>query len=126
MRVTKADRKKNAREWWNNEYNNKKLAFYIERKESSNPNICKTQFIARTHGFGFDCANEVIAESNFGVSGCFNELFSSIAGKNVSIEYYSENFASSLNKELKCKITYNDGLIVMIEKRKTTENSKEK
>lgn len=115
-RTTKAERKKNASMF--RQYLNigslQKAAVIIERQVSkSNPNINRCQFItAKVNG---PAREVVIAESVDGVAGCFRELIENCCGKIEQKNYFEDGFNEWLRKTCHMDITFNDGLVMMIE-----------
>lgn len=117
MRINAKERKNNARQWYSllmGSYNNKS-AVVVKRYESFNPNVFRVQLLAcNTLG-----TPVVIAESD-GISGCLHELFQNIEKTDVVRTYYENDFNDWLYDNYKLYLTYNDGLVLMFE-RKTEE-----
>lgn len=115
--TNKKERKENARRFYNNFMNSncRYAAIVVKRNESSNPNINRCQFIAVPSTLAYMEAPVVIAESVFGIQGCFMELLKNIKPcpqKN----YYEDGFNKWVVKEYKFRIMYKDGLVFMLEK----------
>ena len=121
MRITKKERKVNANKFYRTfmESNCKQAAIVVQRFESSNPNINRCQFLAVTSTLAFGEKPIVIAESSFGIAGCFEEMLQSIR----DIEplrrksYWDDGFNEWLEETYKFRITYKDGLVFMFERR---------
>ena len=73
MRITKKERKENARKFYNTFMNSNcnQAAIVVEEPNSNNPNICRCRFLAVRSPFAFMEGPLVIAESGLGISGCF-------------------------------------------------------
>lgn len=115
MRTTKAERKKNALQFYQLLMNGAcdKTAIVVKRTESSNPNISRCQFLS-VLGIGMS-KPVVIAESILGIEGCFIELLGNI--KNINqITFYEEGFTTWLKIEFHMSIAYQDGFVFMIER----------
>lgn len=125
-RTNAKQRKKNAISFY--QYlvtgNEQKAAIVIERTDSkTNPNINRCRFI--THRINSPASDVVIAESVDGIAGCFRELISNIhgdipqkgfCGVGLRIPNFFENdFKDWLRKTCHMKITWYDGLVMMIE-----------
>ncbi len=115
-RTNAKQRKKNAVSFY--QYlvtgNEQKAAIVIERTDSkTNPNIHRCRFI--THHINSPASDVVIAESVDGVSGCFRELISNIHGDIPQKGFFENDFRSWLRKTCHMKITWYDGLVMMIE-----------
>lgn len=119
MRITKNERKENARKFYNTFMNSNcnQAAIVVEEPNSSNPSICRCRFLAVRSTFAFMEGPLVIAESGLGISGCFMEFLESI-GLDIGTQkpYFDEGFNDWLYKTCKFRITYNDGLVFMFEK----------
>jgi hypothetical protein len=121
MRVSKKDRKENAIEWYQTFMNSgcNKSAIVIDRKESSNLNLCRVQFLAVNSTLAFAEKPIVIAESNtLGIDGCFMELIDFIKGDTMKKSYWDNHFNTYLQKTMGFKITYRDGLVLLLERTK--------
>ena len=79
MRITKKERKKNANQFYNMFMNGScdEAAIVAQKCVSTNPNINKVQFMAVPSSVSYGTP-VVIAESNFGLTGCFAELLQNI------------------------------------------------
>jgi len=114
MRITKKERQENARQFYQSLQNNGEGAIVIERRESSsNP------YINRTH-FKAVCSvlrdtPKVIAESPaLGAEGCFIEMLEAIKpGPQKCL--HEIGFDAFLKAEYHLAITYDDGMVMMIE-----------
>lgn len=119
MRISKKERKENARRFYNMFMNGncKKVAFVVERTESKvNPNIVKCQFLAVPSTLAFMENPVIIAESNvLGIEGCFMELLEFIKPCRQKT-FYEDGFNKWLMETYGFEITYKDGLVFMIEK----------
>ena len=92
MRITKKERKKNASQFYNMFMNGScnKAAIVAQKCVSTNPNINKVQFMAVPSSVG--CGSPVvIAESNFGLTGCFAELLRNIYPEIPQEKSYSDD-----------------------------------
>lgn len=116
MRTTINERKENARQFYNSFKNGScnKAAIVVKRLESSNPHITRCQFWAVPSAFAF-AAPVVIAESVLGIEGCFIELIGSFS-KCPQKTYYETGFNDWLSENFGFRITYQDGLVFMLEK----------
>lgn len=118
MRVSKAERKKNARYFYSRLTSGFKdrAAIVIKCDDSTtNPNIKRTQFITNLRDRW--SRPVVIAQSNIdGIVGCFNELIEFI-GDGIEQEKYfhQDGFNEWLNNYFDIRIVYNDGLVIMLE-----------
>lgn len=118
-RTTKKERKENANRFYNMFMNSNcnQAAIVVERAESSNPNINRCRFIAVPSTLAFMENPIVIAESVFGITGCFIELLNSIkSGMGAKKKYFEDGFNDWLEEIYKFRITYKDGLVFMLEK----------
>lgn len=117
MRISKKEREENARAFYQTFMNSncKQAAVVVHRQKSSNPNITRCQFYAVLSALAFGETPVVIAESNFGFYGCFNEFLSSI-NKIPQKSYYDDGFNEWLEKEYHFRISYRDGLVFMFTK----------
>lgn len=110
-RTTKSERAENARLFNTMICQNHVAAIVVERSDSDNPNLIRTRFKA--------CINYgeavVIAESTLGISGCFIEYFRSIGYNGKQIDYWEDGFCDWIHKEFQYKITYKDGIVIMLE-----------
>ena len=115
-RTTKAERKKNAKQFYQLICNGgvQKAAIVIHRQASkTNPNIHRCQFItAHVNGPASDV---VIAESVDGITGCFYELVQSIQGNIPQKGYFEDGFQDWFRRTMHMRITWNDGLVIMVE-----------
>ena len=113
MRTTKAGRGENARRVFNifRQGYGTKLAVVVKRMQSSNPNVSKCQLIATTR-WGEPL---IVAESNFGVEGCIQEFLGSMGVTSIP-SYHAQNFNAWLHKTFGCRVTYDDGLVIMFER----------
>lgn len=119
MRITKKERKENARKFYNTFMNSNcnQAAIVVEEPNSSNPSICRCRFLAVRSAFAFMEGPLVIAESGLGISGCFMEFLEFIVpGIGTQKSYFDVAFNDWLYKTCKFRITYNDGFVVMFEK----------
>ena len=115
-RTTKKERKANANSFYHllSGGYSQKAAIIIQRQESkTNPCINRCQFIT-SHVNG-PASEVVIAESLDGVAGCFRELISNIYGAIPQINYFEDGFKAWLRKTCHMDITWNDGLVIMLE-----------
>lgn len=90
MRVSKANRRTNAKQFYSTLINGYegRSAFVIKRSESTtNPNINRCQFLAAPF---VSTMPVVIADSVDGVRGCFMDLINSIS-KEKQNKYYGED-----------------------------------
>lgn len=117
MRTSKVERNENAKRFYNMfmNSNNSQAAIVVERSDSSNPNITRCKFWAVLSTLAFGEQPLVIAESTFGVDGCFRELLSSIKAIPQK-SYFDYGFEEWLEKEYKFRISYKDGLVFMLAK----------
>lgn len=88
----------------------------VERnKSTTNPYIARTQFKAVCSMLKGDPV--VIAESTtHGIEGCFVELLMNIKAM-PQITYFEDKFNDFLEKEFGLQITYNDGTVIMLERK---------
>lgn len=121
MRTNAKERKSNARQWYSlliNSYNSKS-AVVVQRYESLNPNISRVQLLAcNTVG-----TPVVISESIEGLTGCLCELLQNIKKLDTVKTYYEKvktyyenDFNDWLSENYNICITYNDGMVLMIER----------
>ena len=119
MRISKKERKENARKFYNMFMNSNcnKAAIVVQRTESkTNPNINRCQFLAVPSTLAFMENPVIIAESNvLGIEGCFIELLEFIKPC-VQKTYYEDGFNEWLKETYGFEITYKDGLVFMLEK----------
>lgn len=116
MRTTKKEREQNARQFYSTFRNgvSKNAAIVIERAESSNPHISRCRFWAVPSVLG-GMKPVVISESIRGIEGCFIEFLGTIKpGPQKTL--YEDGFADWLKKTFGFEITYNDGLVIMLER----------
>lgn len=118
MRISKKERKENAKRFYNMFMNSNcnKAAIVVERTESkANPNISRCQFLAVPSTLAFMEKPVIIAESILGIEGCFMELLGFI--KNCPQKtYYEDDFNEWIMETYGFEITYKDGFVFMIEK----------
>ena len=114
MRTNAKERKSKARQWYSlliNSYNSKS-AVVVQRYESLNPNISRVQLLAwNTIG-----KPVVISESIHGITGCLCELLQNIKKLDTVRTYYENDFNDWLSENYNICITYNDGMVLMIER----------
>ena len=94
MRITKEERKKNANQFYNMFMNGScgEAAIVAQKCVSTNPNINKIQFMAVPSSVSYGTP-VVIAESNFGLTGCFAELLQNIyPGIPQEKSYFDDGF----------------------------------
>ncbi|WP_191343944.1 hypothetical protein [Anaerotignum lactatifermentans] len=115
MRSTKQERKRNARVFYQSLMSGvyDRAAIVAVRNESSNPNIQRCQFFA-VIGLGMS-KPVVIAESVWGVEGCFMELLNHI-NDTEQVHFHDDKFGSWLENTFKLKIDYWDGFVFVIKK----------
>lgn len=115
MRITKKERKKNASQFYNmfmNGYSSK-AAIVAQKCVSTNPNINKVQFMAVLSSVSYGTP-VVIAESNFGLTGCFAELLQNIhPGISQEKSYFDDGFNDWLERNYHFRITYKDGFVFL-------------
>lgn len=119
MRISKKQRKENAIRFYQSFINGYyyKTAIVINRIKSSNPNINRCQFLTVPSTLAFMEEPIVIAESVFGIDGCFKELLSFLKSDNiVKKSYFDDDFNEWLKENYNFEITYKDGLVFMLEK----------
>lgn len=116
-RTTKKERKENANLFYSTFMNSNcnQAAIVVERTESDNPNINKCKFIAVPSTLAFMETPVVIAESVFGMEGCFMEFLKNIKPCEQKT-YFDDDFNDWLEETYKFRITYKDGLVFMLEK----------
>lgn len=119
MRTTKKERQENALRFYQAFMNSncKQAAIVVNRMDSSNPNINRCQFIAVPSTLAYMEKPVVIAESTFGIAGCFKELIKTI-NPCPQKDYYDDGFNEWLKNTFDMEITYKDGLVFMLERRK--------
>ena len=120
-RTTKKERKENGNKFYSTFMNSNcnKAAIVVERLNSSNANINKCRFLAVTSTLAYMESPIVIAESTLGVTGCFMELLDNIKPEVESQKsYFDDDFNDWLEKTYNFRITYKDGLVFMLEKKK--------
>lgn len=116
MRVSKKERKENAKSFYQQFMNgySTKTAIVVNRQDSKNPNIARCQFLA-VPGSVASGTPVVIAESVWGVEGCFMELL-----ENIKLcpqkTYYENGFDDWLKETFGFEITYKDGFVFMLER----------
>lgn len=122
MRISKKERKENARRFYNIFMNSNctQAAIVVERTESKiNPNISRCQFLAVPSTLAFMEKPVIIAESNvLGIEGCFMELLDFIKPCKQRKTYYEDDFNEWLMETYGFEITYKDGFVFMLEKEK--------
>lgn len=115
MRITKKERKKNANQFYNMFMNGScdEAAIVAQKCVSTNPNINKVQFMAVPSSVIYGTP-VVIAESNFGLTGCFAELLQNIHPE-ISQEksYFDDGFNDWLERNYHFRITYKDGFVFL-------------
>lgn len=116
MRISKKERKENARQWYQRFLNgyDTKIAIVVKRNESTtNPYVNRTQFFScNTYGTPI-----IIAESSTdGITGCFYELLQNIKKLNDYRTYHENDFNEWLKENYGMYITYRDGLVFMLER----------
>lgn len=121
-KVGKKERKVNAKEFYSllQNGNCNRVAIVVRKIDSSNVNYCRCQFLSVISNVAWGNA-KVIAESKFGVEGCFNELLSNLYPKIKQVSYYDDAFGEWLEKFYHCKIVYKDGLVYMLERVQESE-----
>ena len=118
MRTTKKERKENAKRFYDMFMNSScnKAALVVVRTKSSNPNINRCKFLVVPSTLAYMGKPVVIAESILGIEGCFIELLGFIKPC-AQKTYYEDGFNEWLIKNYGFEITYEDGLVFMLEKR---------
>lgn len=121
MRTPKKERKENALRFYNMFMNSScnKSAIVVKRTNSSNPNINRCQFLTVPSTLAYMENPVVIAESTFGIDGCFREFLEFINNGYEPMErksYWDDGFNEWLNSIYGFEITYKDGLVFMLEK----------
>lgn len=111
MRTTKAERKTNARQFYQSLQNSNRAVVVRERIKSSNPNCNHVRFItARASVLKNSGEVYVIAEgAHLGSEECFYEFFSNIKPIYPQKTYYEDGFKEWVNANYGIKITYDDG-----------------
>lgn len=122
MRTSKKERKANALRFHNMFMNSNcnKAAIVVQRSESSNPNICRCQFLTVPSTLAYMENPIVIAESALGIDGCFRELLDFLNNGYEPLEkksYYDDGFNEWLNDIYGFEITYKDGFVFMLERK---------
>lgn len=116
MRTSKEERQFNAKCFFQEFVSgcSNRTAIVVEREDSkTNPNIHRCRFLAKVSN-GLPV---VISESvNQGISGCFEELIRSICGNVKQKKYCEEDFNSWLLLKLSCRMVYNDGFVIILER----------
>lgn len=117
MRTTKKERRENAKKFYQMFMNGNcnKAAIVVNRVNSKNPNINRCQFLVVPSTLAFMESPVVIAESVFGIDGCFIEFLSSLKPCRQK-SYYEDGFNEWLLETFEFEITYRDGLVFMLEK----------
>lgn len=116
VRVSKAERKKNAVSFYNimkNGISNVSVVVIDRHESTTNPYVHRTQLLAV---IGSGKGNpDVIAESAAeGVTGCMYEFLENIGVKNIPQSTYPDaNFNAYLQKTCGFIITYNDGFAMI-------------
>lgn len=116
MRTTFKERQQNARNFYSILRGgvSEKAAIVVERVKSGSPKISRCRFWAVPSALG-GMKPVVIAESVLGVQGCFIEFLGAIKpGPQKTI--YEDGFADWVKKTFGFKITYEDGLVIMLER----------
>ena len=120
MRISKKERKENARRFYDMFMNSNctKAAIVVERTENkTNPNINRCRFLAVSSTLAFMEKPVIIAESNvLGIEGCFMELLDFIKSCKQRKTNYEDGFNDWLMETYGFEITYKDGLVFMLEK----------
>lgn len=121
MRTSKKERKENALRFYNMFMNSScnKAAIVVKRTNSSNPNINRCQFLTVPSTLAYMENPVVIAESTFGIDGCFMELLGFLNNGYEPMEqksYWDNGFNEWLNEIYGFEITYKDGFVFMLEK----------
>lgn len=111
-RTTKAERKQNARNFYQvyKGYVENRACIVVQRNEND-----RVQFLT-TIG---SCNRNpmVIAETvNLGITGCWKEFIQNIAGNIDQVGYFEPDFDKWLIKTMGFDITYYDGLVFIIER----------
>lgn len=119
MRTTKKNRKENAVRFYNMFMNGNcnQAAIVVERLKSNISNINKCRFLTVPSTLAFMEEPLVIAESELGMTGCFIEFLDAIKPtKENRKTYFEYGFNDWLEETYKFRITYNDGLVCMLER----------
>ena len=118
MRVSKKDREKNAKQFYQVFMNgcSNKAAIVVQRNDSTtSPNVNRVQFLAVPSSLAYG-EPVVIAESTtHGIEGCFIELLGFIKS-GAQKTYYEDGFNEWLKDTYGFEITYKDGFVFMLEK----------
>lgn len=116
MRTTKKEREQNARQFYSifKMGYAKKAPIVVKRMESSNPNISRCRFLAVPSALGM-ASPVIIAESVLGIQGCFIEFLGAIK-PGPQVTYYEEGFNDWVKKNFGFEITFDNGLVLMLEK----------
>lgn len=118
MRISKKEREKNARQFYENFVNgfSDKAAIVVRRYDSTtNPNVNRVQFLAVISGTSYGEPNVIAESSTLGIEGCFMELFGFLKGGKQTT-YYEDGFNKWMKETYGFEITYKDGLVFMLEK----------
>ena len=127
MRTNQKERAENARKFYSifMDGNCDKAAIVVNRIESSNPNINRCQFVAVPSTLAFMEKPVVIAESVYGITGCFMEMLEYIKEVAVKKSYFDDGFNEWLKENYGFGITYRDGLVFMFKKEHTDEKTRD-
>ena len=115
---TKKERKKNAEQFYNMFMSGccNKTAIVAQKCVSTNPNINKVQFMAVPSPLSYGTP-VIIAESNFGLTGCFAELLKNIHPEIMQEKsYFDDGFNEWLEENYHFRITYKDGFVFFLER----------
>jgi len=126
MRISKKERKENALRFYHSFMNRNcnKAAIAVQRCQSSNPNIQRCQFWAVPSCLAHMSEPVIIAESNFGIDGCFTEFLESCNNGYEPLEkksYWDNDFNDWLESIYGFRIIYQDGLVFMLEREEDEE-----
>lgn len=119
MRTSKKERKKNALNFYRTFMNSNcnKAAIVVWRVPSSNPNRNIWRFMAVPSTLAYMEKPVVIAESAFGINGCFTEFLQNVETKECcQKQYFDDGYNDWLEEEYGFRITYKDGLVFMLER----------
>ena len=119
MRTSKKERKKNALNFYRTFMNSNcnKAAIVVWRVPSSNPNRNICRFMAVPSTLAYMEKPVVIAESAFGIDGCFTEFLQNVETKKCcQKQYFDDGYNNWLEEEYGFRITYKDGLVFMLER----------
>ncbi len=118
MRVSKKERKENARRFYRSfkDSYNQQAAIIVNRTDSNcNPNINRCQLFAVISN-AESTKPVMIAESTTAeLDGCFRELLTSIDNCPQK-SYHDSDFDAWIKKTYGFTITYNDGFVIMLSK----------